>query len=262
MWSSRQQLESNAQSKAKYAYLGENLGLCIVLGGYKMFLNPKDMSLAPHLIMSGCWESWISLIVPRLIKEGDVVVDVGCNFGYYSLMMADLVGEGGKLYSFDANPDMCNYTKKSLMINGYRERSRVYNQIMWSEIGVEKEFWIPDVELGGASVYVGEGGKVIKGKTMTLDGIDDLKERVDFVKIDAEAAEPHVYRGMKKIIENNPDVKILMEWTPGAVDSKGFLKEVTEDGFNIYLVTTNGTLVPLTEDPKTLEMILCVKGAI
>ena len=39
-------------------------------------------------------------LVKRVVKKGDVVVDVGAHVGYYSLLFAELVGEKGHVFSF------------------------------------------------------------------------------------------------------------------------------------------------------------------
>lgn len=40
-------------------------------------------------------------IVEPYLKQGQVVADIGCGWGYFSFAMADLVGPEGKVYSVD-----------------------------------------------------------------------------------------------------------------------------------------------------------------
>lgn len=39
------------------------------------------------------------------ISKGTVIADLGCGVGYYSLLVANMVGDEGIVYSIDINPD-------------------------------------------------------------------------------------------------------------------------------------------------------------
>ena len=60
--------------------------------------------------------------------------------------------------------------------------------------------------------------------------LPEFNGRVDYVKIDVEGAEPLVVRGARAIIANNPQVQIVMEWSPGQIQQAGFdLAEFTSE---------------------------------
>src|SRR5262249_12072886 len=45
----------------------------------------------------------------KLVRDGDVVIDVGANWGVHSLYLSRLVGPSGMVIAFEALPeDMCN----------------------------------------------------------------------------------------------------------------------------------------------------------
>ena len=39
------------------------------------------------------------------LREGQVIVDVGANFGYYSLMASHMMGQSGQVYAFEPSPE-------------------------------------------------------------------------------------------------------------------------------------------------------------
>jgi precorrin-6B methylase 2 len=52
-------------------------------------------------------EEHVSKVLPPLkIKAGDHVADIGAGSGYYSLKLANIVGEQGKVYATDIQPEM------------------------------------------------------------------------------------------------------------------------------------------------------------
>jgi predicted methyltransferase len=55
----------------------------------------------------------------NIVKEGDVVVDLGANVGYFTLLTAKLVGRKGKVYAFEPEPRNYGYLLKNIQLNGY-----------------------------------------------------------------------------------------------------------------------------------------------
>ncbi len=93
--------------------------LCRVLGRYKMYVDLRDTGFAPHLMFEGYWEYWITDFMWRNVKPGQVAVDVGANHGYYTLLLADLVGPGGKVHAFEPNPRLAELLDRNIAVNGF-----------------------------------------------------------------------------------------------------------------------------------------------
>lgn len=82
-----------------------------------------DVGFAPHIIMDGFWEYWITQFIAARMKDGAVVLDVGANFGYYTLLMSDLIGPSGKCIAFEPNPGVAAKLRKTIAINGFESRA-------------------------------------------------------------------------------------------------------------------------------------------
>src|SRR5919108_3539807 len=53
-----------------------------------------------------------TLLAALKVKPGDVVCDLGCGNGFYSLKIAKLVGERGKVIAVDIQPEMLELLKE------------------------------------------------------------------------------------------------------------------------------------------------------
>ena len=48
------------------------------------------------------------------LREGEVIADVGAGSGYFSLRLANAVGEQGRVYAVDISPDMIRYLNRRI----------------------------------------------------------------------------------------------------------------------------------------------------
>jgi hypothetical protein len=73
-------------------------------GPIRMFLNPDDETITPRLWAGQVWEATETHWFVQSLRRGDLMVDVGANVGYYTILGALLVGETGRVYAFEPDP--------------------------------------------------------------------------------------------------------------------------------------------------------------
>jgi ubiquinone/menaquinone biosynthesis C-methylase UbiE len=61
-------------------------------------------------------------IVNPYVREGDTVLDVGPGMGYFSIPLAKIVGERGKVFAADVQPEMLNALQKRAKRAGVEKR--------------------------------------------------------------------------------------------------------------------------------------------
>lgn len=173
------------------------------------------------------------------VSNGDTVLDLGGNYGYFSVYAAS---RGADVYAFEPNPEMQKFIKRHSEMNGNKIKIAPYAAS--NECG-NATFFL-DLEICGQSslfFHEGESGEKqsqIDVEQITLDEYvkrEGLK-RVDFIKADIEGAERLMLQGAQEtlrkfapklalctyhlpddkevmtnlILKANPDYKIEYKW--------------------------------------------------
>lgn len=160
-----------------------------------------------------------------LIRQGDVVFDVGANVGYYTLLFSHLVGKLGVVHAFEPVPVTYAVLADSV---GRRQRSdniRLNNTAVGSTNG-QTTLYLPGSDLGQASLVTHESGSWQGAATVTpypcpIARLDDYAAsaslgRLDFVKIDVEGAELLALQGFAETISRFQPIlhlEVSSDWT-------------------------------------------------
>jgi FkbM family methyltransferase len=208
----RDKAESVTRTHVRPMLLGDHRALSIILARYKFFSDTRDVGFGTHILTDGFWEMWLTQFMAKTIKEGMFVLDVGANFGYYSVLMADLIGPNGRLIAFEPNPVAAASAEATLFVNGFSSRSTVLRSAASDSTG-QTSFSIPHSEPKNARMvpagYTSPDAHTIEVPTVTIDEICRSERKVDFIKIDAEGGEYNIVKGMQTILERDRPKMIL-----------------------------------------------------
>src|SRR5688572_22813961 len=72
---------------------------------YVLLLDSDDPGISSQLLSHGSREPEQKFIIESMVKPGMVAFDLGANLGYYTIMMARLVGDSGRVYAVEPFPD-------------------------------------------------------------------------------------------------------------------------------------------------------------
>jgi FkbM family methyltransferase len=147
----------------------------------------------------------------HLIPEGGTVIDCGTSIGDHTVTYASYVGPNGKVFGFEANPDVAECCALNLAIYPW---ASIRNQGLSDDYGTAGIDINPNV---GASRLTKEGRSVM---LVPLDSILDELTRCDFIKVDIEGFEPKMLKGAEAIISKFHPA-ILMEVNQGALEAQG-----------------------------------------
>lgn len=253
-----------------FAYLGEWIGLATTVNGNRLFIDTRDRQIAPHLATVGLWEPWNQRIFRQVLAEGDVVVEVGSNVGYFALLAGQLVGASGKVYSHEANPSIALLLEASAEINGFANRIQV-SQIAISDVTGHARFTIYDAHhgdghlIGNQPVHDHPGDHTIDVETDTLDNLFADLSDVRLLHLDVEGAEPLVLSGAKRLIVRSPRLVVLMEWGLGTQGRGEQLDWLCEQGFTLNVVEHDGGFTPISARElrsRGLCDVICYRGSL
>jgi FkbM family methyltransferase len=225
-----------------------------VLGRYKLYVDTRDRGFGSHVLLDGFWEIWLTLFCARNVKRGMTAIDVGANFGYYSLLLAELVGTRGELIAVEPNPHAADFLRRSVELNGLLGRTRIETSALGATISGEASLYVPHSEPKNAQIVSEmfqprpQDGVVIKVPVTTLDGMSAACSRVDFIKIDAEGAEEVILEGMAETIARHKPM-LVVEFNPARyADASGFLERLAGIYGAMRRLDFSGEAVPITSE--------------
>ena len=204
--------------------------------GSKMLANPRDQVITPWL-KKGVWEPVETALFRSEIHPGDVVVDVGANVGYFTLIAAQLVGDSGRVWAFEPDPDAFSILERNVELNGYKNVTLV-NKALGSEPGTLRLFRHP-TNLGDHRIYdPGDERVAVEVPVTTLDKALGDTARLDLIKVDTQGAECAVLLGASGALAHR-DVALIMEYTPRYIrqmgqDPQACLGKLAGAGFAFY----------------------------
>ena len=131
----------------------------------------------------------------RILQAGEAVIDIGANYGVYTLSIARAVGPSGSVLAFEPASATASLLEASVAANGYSHVTVRRSAV--SAVAGTGQLTVGEHSELNALVHGTPAGAV---ETVPLTTLDDcLREhggrRIDFVKIDAEGEEGNILKG-------------------------------------------------------------------
>ncbi len=211
---------------------------CVRFKDYTVFLNPDDKTATElfltHVNSDGwIWESHqISLFVDSIRRNtGCAVLDIGANYGAYSLSAAKLAEQDmlETLVAIEPNRNTFACLKKSIEFNGFGNKVKLVHAAVSDNHNVMCNFYA-DPKYSAMSKSKGESEKssdsaTYQVKCVRMDnllsecGIDKRSRFV--IKIDVEGSEPLVFAGLEETLSSAEGYQIYFEFHPTALQDSG-----------------------------------------
>lgn len=208
---------------------------------------PDNLTLlTPYVLMEqGDWFEDEMKFLRKVIGPGQKVVDIGANYGVYTLSLAHRVGPTGRVVCFEPSSLPAKHLEQSIRENGFGHV--VLDRHGLSNVSGHAHLTVQDnAELNHITREDETTGAVERIETTTLDEAMARHALVDidFLKIDAEGEESRILNGGCAFFERNSPL-VLFEIKEGSEIHSGLMDEFRALGFRIYrLVRGLDLLVP------------------
>lgn len=237
---SRQEFETTCMAFTNNTPLGNTIALCKVLTKYNIYVDTNDTGIAPHLATDGYWESWITQCLAEKVQPGFICLDIGANFGYYSLLMAELTGSSGRTIAIEPNPALVELLQRTNADNACK--FEISAMAMADKPG-EAILSVPRQSWGSASLLAAHAEAVAGtfGVKVNVSTVDEMVAalglpRVDMIKMDVEGLEPKVFAGMQQTITANPSLQMIIEYSPFLYEEPKTFSDYLFSCFSIYRI--------------------------
>jgi len=181
------------------------------------------------LFFMGHYEKCETRILGKIVKEGDVILDIGANFGWYTTLFARLVGECGQVHSFEPVPPIFDELKFNLELNDLADNVTLNNCALAMKAEQVTLHLFEGLPSGHASISkLGRSDYVaFESWTMPLDKYisDNNISRVNLVKCDVEGAEMLVLKGGAELFSREPAPIVLLEMNMITAKQFGYAPE-------------------------------------
>jgi FkbM family methyltransferase len=247
---SRAELEEVSRKKAAGVFYGDNRLLCRLLGDYLAFVDARDLMLGPRLVLDGFWESWVTVAIARHLRPGMHCVDVGANYGYYTLLMAAACGAQGRVVACEPNPLLAGtYLPQNLALNGFYHGVEICPKVIGNRDDQTVDFVLHDGDFATSSLErwaYAHRAETVRVPAITLDRLCSDWPRLDLVKIDAEGAETLVWAGMQATLRRFPHAAVVLELhlQRDPPQTVGFLHQIERAGYQLRCINYEGEIVP------------------
>jgi FkbM family methyltransferase len=182
------------------------------------------------------WELTSTNRMKSIVKQGDIVLDIGANFGYYSVLMSKIVGNQGRVLAFEPTQLYGKVLKQNIEINKI-ENVTVFDYGLSdketeAEIGIEEN----SATLHWVEEPIGKEKISLKRLDSIIDSLQ--LNKIDFIKIDVDGHEPAFLQGAWNTIDKYKPV-ILLEvshknYLKAGITAWDFYNDLKNRSFHLY----------------------------
>ena len=232
----------------------------VVTDTIKLLLPTMDNLLGQFARMTGTYDQNEKMFLEGLVSEGQTIVEIGTNFGPYSVYMAKKVGSLGLMYCFEPLRLQYQLLTANIAINGL-------SNVITENFGVgdwpRREINADAPNFRSADNYGAASLVDMDRKTWVLS--DSLREnvtiipldsysfngKIDLIKIDAEGMEHEIVRGASNLIRMHSPIV----YAENSIESL-----FSEDDFAAMMQKKFSYICSRPADLARHNIILCYPG--
>ncbi len=235
----------------------------------------------PMYVYANSAETWIYLARPhephtmelfeKSVQPGAQVLDIGAQFGYFSLVAAQQAGPRGQVYAFEPASANFQLLERNIQLNGYDQIIHPIPKAVGDKLTTVTFFLYEDSDSHG--MYRHPQAAVEQTVLVECVTVDEFLagQPVDVIKMDIEGNEPYALEGMRQTISRSRHLTMFVEFAPAylrraGVEPDGFLAQLANLGFQVQLIDEKARCLRSLEngsfqedDPAWYVNLYCTK---
>ncbi|HEX9179600.1 MAG TPA: FkbM family methyltransferase, partial [Burkholderiales bacterium] len=204
-------------------------------GGVRVTIPDDPWALTPYVLLEQ--EDWFEdeiRFVRAAVEPGSHAVDIGANYGLYTLAIARAAGPSGSVTAFEPAARTADYLERSLRLNGM-DQVRVLRMGLSDHSGSAVLALDENPELNRV---VEDAAPSTTAESITLVSLDDFAAQhalpgIAFMKIDAEGQEANILAGGSGYFAEQSPL-VMFEIKHGAAMNQGLVEKFSARGYRGY----------------------------
>ena len=188
-------------------------------GGVKFYVDGLDKRITPiEAFNFNQYELADSAMLYKLVKDGDIIFDIGANIGWYSNHLSKKL-PNATIHSFEPIPETFLQLTRNTALN-QSKNIFLHNTALSDKIQTLVFYYSPKVTGASSSVNITEDESMVElaCETNTLDAFCSAQniQMLDFIKCDVEGGEWLVFKGGAKTISQLKPIvftEMLRKWS-------------------------------------------------
>lgn len=209
------------KSSRPYYPLNDGWALTYLDTGQPFYVNTEDRNITPFIIMGGHWETNVDKVLATYVKPGMTVIDIGAHFGYYTVKLGCQVGDTGRLFAFEPNPEVNAVCLENIKINALHSRA-ILHKVALGDQDTVATLTRSNSNMTSANLLGDQDADYsVEVVVRRLDDMIPADASIDLIKLDAEGYEKRILDGSVKTLARSPRCAIMIElglerWERGA----------------------------------------------
>lgn len=190
------------------------------LGGLAFVCDTADV--VSRTAFAGSWEPTQTLLISKILQPGMTFVDIGAQWGYFTLIAAARVGPYGSVLSLEPHARLFGALRDNVDLNRARQVTPLpvaagattgYQELVAYDEGTGNfgGSWLRPGPPSAAAMQAPTGERIVEVRTLDDLAREHEMDMIDFVKIDVEGAEGAVVHGMRDLLSHARVQRLLIE---------------------------------------------------
>jgi len=218
--------------------------------GYSLFVYPKKQGIHYDLFCNKFREKKATeLVKTQLLHQGDVVLDIGANIGYYALLESYLVGNKGIVYAVEPVTDNLKLLSKNVRFNSI-SNIEVTQIAMGDENKTATMFLSHKPNWHTLNETSARTKGVVGVEDVQLTTVDDFlkgRRKPDLIRMDVEGYELEILKGSSETLKKG--IPLLIEIHSWIVDVSSLFEILRDNAyFARYVIFEHSPLYGMITD--------------